>query len=160
MANTSFALTCYGEHGAMANTRFAAARVMANTLWQKVTSRMIIAVRGEGVTVIYSARPQAGRKMECDTKRLWPGRAWGGTGKIFPANCLLSFTPHFSEGTATCGNICLQGKKKINHQASIINCHRFIRSLFSFTDTNQWLFSSKCTFFWTFVYYITYVTIN
>ncbi len=64
---------------------------------------MTIAVPIVGVPSIYSARPQDGRKMCCDTKRLWLGRAWGGTGKIFPANCLLSFTMHFSEDTAICG---------------------------------------------------------
>ncbi len=72
-------------------------------------------MRGEGVSVIYSARPQDGRKMGCDTKRLWPGRTWGGTGKIFPANCLLSFTDRFSEGSATCGN------KKENLKMKSIN---------------------------------------
>ncbi len=33
-----------------------------------------------GVPIIYSARPQDGRKMGCETKRLWTERAWGGMG--------------------------------------------------------------------------------
>ncbi len=64
---------------------------------------MIIAVPIAGAPGIYSARPQGVRKWAVTPNRLWLERAWGGTGKIFPANCLLSFTVHFSEGTATCG---------------------------------------------------------
>ncbi len=70
---------------------------------RKVTSWMTIAVPIAGVSVIYSARPQDGIKMRCYAKRLWPGRAWGGTDKSFPANCFLSMTAYFYEDSATCG---------------------------------------------------------